>query len=395
MPNLYVVTPVDAKTFVSEQVKAIKAVLADKRPLVATSGGVDSTTCAVLTLRAVGDNLLCVLIDDNFRRIGEPGSVTRMLSSLGLPVRLVDAGGEFMRRLSGIEDAEDKRRAYREAFYRTLARVAKEEGCEYLVQGTIAADWVETKGGIKTQHNVLEQIGINPVERYGFRVIEPLVNLYKSQVRGIARYLGVPVAEKQPFPGPGLAIRVIGRITQEKLGILRRATAIVEEELAGRRPSQYFAAIIDDEVIDGPADRSMRRLASASLGLPTQSVKVETLKARATGIREGKRAYGRMALLSMAPAPRPSVSDLVKLQERLLSENPEYTRLLVEVERSEGRYIIAIRAVETMDFLTAKVTAIPWETLWTTAFRTLRECNKVSRVCYDVTPKPPATIEFE
>lgn len=386
----------DVETFVRKQTKEIKETLKGKKALIAASGGVDSTTCAALTLRSVGKNLICVFINDNFRRLGEPQSVVKMLSSLDLPVRLVDAREEFTKNLADIEDAEEKRKAFREAFYRTLERVAKEEKCEYLVQGTIAADWVETRGGIKTQHNVLSQIGINPMERYGFHVIEPLVYLYKNQVREVARHLRVPVAERQPFPGPGLAIRAVGAIYPEKLDVLKRATVIAEEGLAKERPEQYLAAVFEDETIDIPASDRMRDTAGASLGLGRENIRVKTLRSMATGVKLGKRAYGMIAIITLK-GDLPGVPKLVELQEKLLKENPGHTRIMVEVKEGTEKapFVAAIRAVKTENFITAEVANVPWNTLRDTADQIIRECKEVSQVCYDVTPKPPATIEFE
>ena len=211
----------DVEKFVEGQIEEIKKALGGEKALIAVSGGVDSTVSAVLTHRAIGDNLACVFIDDNFMRLGEPERVKGMLSSppLNLPVRILHERERFMKALEGLSDAEEKRKAFRETFYQTLGDAAKAEGCNYLVQGTIKADIDETAGGIKTQHNILEQIGIDPVERFGYKVVEPIKSLYKYQVREVARFLGAPEAasERQPFPGPGLSVRVVGEITEEKL----------------------------------------------------------------------------------------------------------------------------------------------------------------------------------
>ncbi|MCJ7574917.1 hypothetical protein MUO93_11775, partial [Candidatus Bathyarchaeota archaeon] len=237
----------DAQLFVEKQVTAVREVLGCEKALIAVSGGVDSTVSAAITHRAIGGNLACVFIDDNFMRLGEPERVRQLLSSppLSLPMKVLDERGRFMKALNGLRDAEEKRKAFRDTFYSALSDAARREGCRYLVQGTIKADVEETAAGIKTQHNILEQIGINPVERYGYRVVEPLVALYKWQVREVARFLGMPeeLSERQPFPGPGLSVRVVGEITPEKLEEQKKATRIVEDALAPHEPSQYFAAI--------------------------------------------------------------------------------------------------------------------------------------------------------
>ncbi|MCW3992108.1 MAG: hypothetical protein NWE79_05325, partial [Candidatus Bathyarchaeota archaeon] len=202
---LIFMSELDVEAFVDKQVEAIRETLGEERALIAVSGGVDSTVCAVLTRMAIGDNLICTFIDDNFMRLGEPDRVKAMLSAppLNLPVKILDERKRFTEALAGLRDAEEKRKAFREAFYKTLSDSAKAENCRYLVQGTIKADIDETKGGIKTQHNILEQIGINPVERYGYKIIEPIASLYKYQVRKVARFLGTTAetSERQPFPG--------------------------------------------------------------------------------------------------------------------------------------------------------------------------------------------------
>ncbi|MEM2518449.1 MAG: ATP-binding protein, partial [Candidatus Bathyarchaeia archaeon] len=232
--------------FVEAQIVEIRKAIGGERALVAVSGGVDSTTCAVLTRKAIGENLVCVILDDAFMREGEPEKVAEILSKepFKVPVKIVDVRERFFNAMKGLRDAEEKRKKFRETFYTVLSETAKRENCRVLVQGTIRADVVETVGGVKTQHNVLEQIGINPVEKFGFKVVEPLLMLYKEQVRMVARCLGLPpeVSERQPFPGPGLSVRVVGEIRPDKLETLKKATTIVEGALAEHKPSQYFAA---------------------------------------------------------------------------------------------------------------------------------------------------------
>ncbi|MBS7621858.1 GMP synthase, partial [Candidatus Bathyarchaeota archaeon] len=190
--------------FVEAQIMEVRKAIGGERALVAVSGGVDSTTCAVLTRKAVGENLVCVILDDAFMREGEPERVAEILSKepFKVPVKIVDVQERFLNAMKGLRDAEEKRKKFRETFYTVLSEIAKKENCRFLVQGTIRADVVETVGGVKTQHNVLEQIGINPMEKFGFKVVEPLLMLYKEQVRMVARHLGLPpeVSERQPFP---------------------------------------------------------------------------------------------------------------------------------------------------------------------------------------------------
>jgi len=384
----------DVKVFVERQIQTIKRTVGDSKVLIAVSGGVDSTVSAVLTHRAVGDNLVCIFIDDNFMRLGEPQRVKEALSAppLNLPVKVLDERKRFMDALEGLRDAEEKRKAFREAFYQVLGDAVKEERCIYLVQGTIKADVVETVGGIKTQHNVLEQIGIDPVERFGFKVIEPLVSLYKYQVREVARFLGAPleVSERQPFPGPGLSIRVVGEIGPEKLEELRKATVIVEESFGNLRADQYFAAIFD-EAYEEELHEAASALDSAS------RLKVSILRDRGTGMLGGERAYGKIVTVSGSEGvAEASWGKLRRLQRDLQAAYPEVTRILYEIgRRSKGEYLLAIRAVRTKDYITAEVAEAPWNLLKKVAEGVLEACPNVSKVYFDITPKPPATIEFE
>ncbi len=396
----------DPKTFTETQIKEIKKTVGNEKVLIALSGGVDSSTCAVLTHLALGENLLCVMLDDAFMREGEPERVAHALSQppLNLPVKIEHVQKRFLDALKGLQDAEEKRKAFRETFYRTLGEIAKREKSTYMVQGTILADIIETKGGIKTQHNVLEQMGISTREVYGFKVVEPLVSLLKWQVREVARHLKIPpeISERQPFPGPGLSVRVVGEIRPDKLASLKRATTITEKNFAGHKPSQYFAVIVDNvEAEDHPAAKKAEETAAKILGLNCGDVSARVLRDKATGMVEKTRRYGDIVVLSCrkadgAPLEEP-VGKLVELQKAIVLENPSVTRVLYVVSDSAKKepYVVSMRAVSTRDFLTAKVTDIPWSTLKATSACILEECGNVSWVCYDVTPKPPATVEME
>jgi GMP synthase (glutamine-hydrolysing) len=392
--------------FVETQIVEIRKAIGNERALVAVSGGVDSTTCAVLTRKAIGENLVCVILDDAFMREGEPEKVAEILSKepFKVPVKIVDVRERFLNAMKGLRDAEEKRKKFRETFYAVLSETAKKEKCRVLVQGTIRADVVETVGGVKTQHNVLEQIGINPMEKFGFKVVEPLLALYKEQVRMVARYLGLPpeVSERQPFPGPGLAVRVVGEIRPEKLETLKKATAIVEGALAEHKPSQYFAAIIDDE--EAPAEPStshVQETVARLLNVPSRNVHVKIFRDKATGVKGGERRYGKIVGIKAetveGKAFQADILKLVSLQAKITSENPTITRVLYTVKETPEKkpYVISIRAVQTKDFLTAQVSEIPWKTLEKTANEIISKCPNVSEVYYDVTPKPPATIEME
>ncbi|MCX8205261.1 MAG: GMP synthase [Candidatus Nezhaarchaeota archaeon] len=393
----------DPRRFVEDKVREIKQAIGRRRALVAVSGGVDSSTCAVLTHMAIGDNLVCVMLDDAFMRFSEPERVAEALSRppLSLPVKIERVQERFLGALEGLRDAEEKRKAFRATFYKVLSEVAKREGCEYLVQGTILADIIETKGGIKTQHNVLEQIGIRTRELYGFKVVEPLASLLKWQVREVARYLKIPpeISERQPFPGPGLSVRVVGEVRADKLAVLKKATVIVEENLAAYRLSQYFAAIIDNRFKVSPSIERIKGIVTGSLRA-AEVVSVSLFSDRATGVSDNLRKYGDIVAikcLSRGEVYTPPLGSLLEAQKAILDADPSAARVLYLVSdvEKDGQYSIVIRAVQTEDFLTAQVANVPWSCLKETAKQILEACPEVSAVYYDITPKPPATIEME
>jgi len=307
----------DYGNFVKEKIEEIRSACGQDRAINALSGGVDSSTVTMLGHKAIGERLKTVFIDTGVMRENEPETVVAEFAGLGVNVNLIDAKDEFFAAFKGLLDPEEKRKAFRNTFYTVLGRAVKASGAKFLLQGTIAADVVETQRGVKTQHNILEQIGIDPAA-YGFKVLEPLKDLYKPQVREVARALGLPESrsQKMPFPGPGLATRVIGEVTPERVEVVRKAVRLVEEEVTPLKPFQCFAVLLSD---------------------------------RATGLREGKRAFGQ---------------------------------------------IIVIRSVESKDAMTAEITEIPYEILKRLQHRICAEIPSVTKVLYDLTPKPPSTIEY-
>lgn len=308
----------EVQKFIDERIKEIKENIGDGKAISALSGGVDSSACTVLAHRAVGDNLKVVFIEDGLMRENEAQDVGKIFSDLGIDVQVVDTQKYFFAALQGKTDPEEKRKAFRSQFYEVFKEEVLKSQAEFLVQGTIAADVVETRGGVKTQHNILEQIGIDSQKGYGFRVVEPLKELYKHQVREVAEELGLPpkIYQRMPFPGPGLAARVVGEVTPERVSLVRKATRIVEEELNSLNPFQAFAVLLND---------------------------------RGTGLEERKRKFGN---------------------------------------------ILVIRSVESKDAMTAEPTQVPWEILTKMSQRITREIPDVVRVAYEITPKPPATIEY-
>jgi len=378
----------DVDKFIEESVRRIRELNID-RALAAVSGGVDSTTAAVLVYRAIGDKLVPVFMDTGFMRLNEPEHVCSLLRKVLPHIELIDVKEEFYRELINIDDAETKRKIFRRVFYTILSRIAKERGCSWLVQGTIAPDWIETRGGIKTQHNVLEQIGLDPKREFGFKVVEPLKELYKDQVRMVARRLGVPeeIVKRQPFPGPGLLVRCVGRFYPEKLSILKIANNIVEKMLEDVGASQWFAAIWEDELtIDEELTRFVREKTGRDVEVYLFS------KARGTGVKGDSRVYGPIALIR-GKLPEDL---LYRVYLYVTTRRPDIAHVIYELDRrSSGRFFIAIRAVITSNFMTARVAKIPLDKLYKICEKIFENCNEVSAVGYDVSPKPPATIEFE
>jgi GMP synthase (glutamine-hydrolysing) len=241
----------NAAAFIEEQVAALRAEVGDGLAVNALSGGVDSSTVTLLGHKALGKRLKSFFINNALMREGEPDLVVRTFRELGVPVELVDARIQFIKALKGVTDPEEKREAITQTFYREVfGRLVKKSGAKFLLQGTIYTDVEETVAGVKRQHNVLAQLGIDTQKQFGYQVLEPLIQLRKPAVRVVARALGLPkaISERPPFPGPALAARVIGEATAERLEIARQANCIVEEETAGSKAFQCFAILHDDRV---------------------------------------------------------------------------------------------------------------------------------------------------
>lgn len=312
----------DPGKFIDEAIGELKSRV-QGRAILAASGGVDSTVAAVLASRALGSELLAVFVDTGLLRKGEAADVRRTLGDMGVPHRVIEAGAEFFAALKGVEDPERKRQIIGAKFVEIFEREAKPFGAKVLVQGTIAPDWIESGGQlrdrIKSHHNVAGLPASMSLE-----LVEPLRDLYKDEVRQVARALGLRVAQRQPSPGPGLAVRCLGEVTPDKVEIVRNACAIVEEEVeaaakAGRMglPWQYFAVL-----------------------LPSRSV----------GVHGDVRVFG---------------------------------------------WTVAVRAIESIDGMSGRYSKVPHEVLERISVRITNENPNVNRVVYDVTNKPPATIEWE
>ena len=241
----------NAGAFIEEQIQAISSAVGGEVAINALSGGVDSSVVTLLAHKALGEQLRTYFIDNGIMRHDEPRTVVSWFKELGVPVELVDAREEFFAALKGLTDPEEKRQAITDCFYRDVfARLVKQSGARYLLQGTNYTDVEETVAGIKRQHNILEQLGIDTQEAYGYKVIEPIIQLRKTSVRLAGKALGLPqeIFSRPPFPGPALAARVIGEVTPERIEIVRAATKIVEEELASSGAFQYLAILHEDRV---------------------------------------------------------------------------------------------------------------------------------------------------
>ncbi len=241
----------DVDQFIADKIREISEKVGDNNAINALSGGVDSSVVTLLGHRALGDRLKTVFIQNGLMRENEPEKVISLFEKLGVRVRLIDAQKEFFQALKGIEDPEMKREAITQTFYRNVfGKLVRESGSRYLLHGTILTDVDETKAGIKRQHNVFEQLGIDPKKEFGYHVIEPLVQIRKDGVRMVAKALDLPesVYNRIPFPGPALAARVIGEVTPERIEIVRKATSIVEKALVSTGAFQYMAILHQDKV---------------------------------------------------------------------------------------------------------------------------------------------------
>ena len=313
------------ESFSKKSVELIGKQIGSGKAIIALSGGVDSSVAAVLVHRAIGDNLSAVFVDTGLMRLEEAKKVKAMVGSAGIKLHVVEAAPEFFSSLAGVSDPEQKRKIIGGKFIEVFEKEAKKSGATFLVQGTIAPDWIESGGSgrqtIKSHHNV----GGLP-KNMALGLCEPLRDLYKHEVRALARHLGLPpeISERQPFPGPGLAVRIVGEITPEKADIVRAACAIVEDEIESaaksgkiEKPWQYFAAL-----------------------LPVKTV----------GVRGDERHYN---------------------------------------------YTVVVRAVRSLDGMTINFSHLPPELLEKISSRITNEIRHVGRVLYDVTNKPPATVEME
>lgn len=306
------------KKFIAEKINEISSIVGRGLAINALSGGVDSSAVTMLGFRALGQKLKTYFIENGLMRQDEPRKVISLFKKLGVPVGLVDARKQFFAALKGITDPEKKREAITQVFYKEVfGKLVKDSGARFLLQGTNYTDVEETLAGIKRQHNILEQLGINTEEQYGYKVIEPLIELRKPAIREVARALGLPkeIYTRPPFPGPALSARIIGGVTPERIEVVRKATKIVEEELCSTGAFQNLAILHEDKV---------------------------------TGLRNGKRDFG--------------------LQ-------------------------IEVRSWQSSDAKIGSPTRLSYDILDKLAERLTQEVPGVVSVTYNITKKPPSTIE--
>jgi GMP synthase (glutamine-hydrolysing) len=318
MINEIKLADLDKGQFIDEKVREISAAVGDGTAINALSGGVDSSAVTMLGHRALGKKLRTVFIQNGLMREGEAGFIKGIFRSLGVEIEIIDARREFLDALKGITDPEKKREAITQTFYKDVfGRIVRESNARHLLQGTILTDVDETVAGIKRQHNVFAQLGIDPQQTFGYQIIEPLIQLRKDGVRAVGKALGLPeeIFARIPFPGPALAARIIGEVTEEKLETVRKATSVVEKMLSGRGAFQYMAILHEDRV---------------------------------TGMRDGKRDFGRQ---------------------------------------------IEVRCWDSVDARTATPTRLPFEVLEKLAADIVEQVPGVVSVTYNITTKPPSTIE--
>ena len=308
----------DVEAFIEDKARQIVSAVGGGLAVNALSGGVDSSVVTLLGHKALGERLRTYFIENGLMREGEPRRVAGIFAALGVPVEIVDARDRFFAALKGLTDPEAKREAITQTFYKDVfGRLVRDSGAECLLQGTNYTDVEETVAGVKRQHNILSQLGIDTKKAFGYRVIEPIIELRKPAVRAVAEALGLPeeIHARPPFPGPALAARVLGEVTPEAVALVRAATAIVEQELSGSGAFQYLAILHADKV---------------------------------TGVRDGRRDYGRQ---------------------------------------------IEVRCWDSADAVTGSPTELPFDTLTRLADRITSEVPGVVSVTYNVTSKPPSTIE--
>ncbi len=239
------------RSFIDQQVKSLSAEVKDGLAVNALSGGVDSSAVTMLGHKALGKNLKTYFVENGLMREGEAQRVAGIFRDLGVEVEIVDARDQFFSALKGKTDPEEKREAITQTFYKTVfGKLVKDSGAKYLLQGTIYTDVEETIAGVKRQHNILSQLGIDTEKTFGYKVLEPLIQLRKTGVRRIAKELGLPdeIYNRPPFPGPALAARIIGEVTPERVKLVRKATRVVEEELHDSGAFQYLAILHEDKV---------------------------------------------------------------------------------------------------------------------------------------------------
>jgi len=310
----------NVEKFINEKVRDIRNAVGDGFAVNALSGGVDSCVVTALGHQALGDRLKTYMIDNGIMRENEPARVQAAFKKLGIRVEVVDSSKAFFAALRGLTDPEEKREAITQTFYKDVfGKLVVRSKAKYLLQGTILTDVDETIAGIKRQHNVFEQMGIDPQKAFGYKILEPLIELRKDGVRKVGAGLGLPSAmfDRIPFPGPALAARVIGEVTPAKIALVRKATAITEAALKGTKAFQYLAILHEDRV---------------------------------TGMRDGKRVFGNQIEIRSwestdarkASPSRLSFDVLEKIAAKITKEIPEVVSVTYNITTKPTSTIEAI-----------------------------------------------------
>jgi GMP synthase (glutamine-hydrolysing) len=390
----------DPREFIRAKLQEIKVTIQGKKVLLVCSGGVCSNVMAALFRRtAEVPNFAPLLIDTGFMREKEVEYVSETLSRapLKLDLRVFDARKRFTKAIERSETGIEKRKAFNETLYATLDELAEKEDAEFMALGTSA-----TSTAVNGQ--IAELASLTQFSRDSVTRFEPLASLNRYQVTQVAQALDLPprLSDLVPFPSMGLSIRALGRISDEKIRVAREATKVVEDELQYIKPTQYFAAVLDNKEDNYERIDRVKEKVSDLLDVSSDQVDITIPQCKVSALTDQKRVYlrataARVTLLGSKELFEPGYDDLTNFPIEFKEKYKDFARCLYSITKKpkNGKYLAVVRAVSTDDFNNAGIARLEWNKLYSIADRIMDECGKVSSVYYDVTPKPPATIEFE